>query len=828
MRCALLVAVLAGRAVAQPADWAPQRDAFDPQVIARYRQQLARDPFDDATLARLARLYTGRHTADELEQSLGEEPAALVVRARLHQQRKDRAGATAFYLRALERDPAGPLAARAWFALAQLDRDRGDPDAARAAYVQVLATSPPAPLARTALHQLAALAAVMRDPRTDGYFVQLLALAPDDPDVWLERGDALVAQEPALAAESFARAEQLVTDPQRRLDVITRRGDALAKAARPDAAIAEYRRAIALAPKGNFLVGELLGRMVDVARAHHTLTGLAGELEAAWPERSRGYLEWSTLAAIYLEVRTPDEAVTAYEHAARLAPWELATQRTLIGLLAKQGRDPRAQLRAAIRAAPSEPTLQLDLAKRTWPDPAALDLLDQTARQFSRDASVLDAVARQFLDFERPARAEKWLEALARLEPDDDDHWLALANAYLAADNHRGAIDAWNRVAREQPGAKLRFANVLLDEQDNHSALRLIDEAIALDVVDPEAWRLRAIADEQLGDLRTAIEDALHEVRLTRPDRAALRHARHHVVQLVLRTRPDPEAWNENDDDDTGTDLWTQYSTQWHDAFWAEKPDLDAGYYVVELIVEHSCRLSDLRLSCADAREATERLAKLVPDDPDVLRTLIKIFEDQGLHQAAASRLERLLALESITARPAIERHLALERLAVDESTYRLGLEHDEDTTVDDGPDAPRAWGAGLAIAYGATLRGDTGGSIGLGGYLRRTFDEPSLVAASNAVEARVDYTQTHGANGLGGGLGLWHTFEPVLIAASLSAGIEQRLEIRTGEATTMASAAGLIFGLHEAPLELGLRIEQQYVGGLDTRGLLEIRVRLF
>ncbi|HET9987598.1 MAG TPA: tetratricopeptide repeat protein, partial [Kofleriaceae bacterium] len=215
MRYALVLAVWTARSVtlagAQPTDWAPHRDSFDPQVIARYEQQLATDPFDARALDKLARLFTGRHTSAELEQRLGDDrPAGLIARAQLHRTHKDPAGALALLERATALAPEGPFAAKTWLAIAQLHRDRGELPEARAAYQQVLAAGPPPALAVAALRPLADLAALANRPDADTYFVQLLALAPEDPELWLARGDTLVAREPRLAAESFARVEELV------------------------------------------------------------------------------------------------------------------------------------------------------------------------------------------------------------------------------------------------------------------------------------------------------------------------------------------------------------------------------------------------------------------------------------------------------------------------------------------------------------------------------------------------------------------------------------------------------------------------------------------
>jgi tetratricopeptide (TPR) repeat protein len=818
---------------AQPADWAPHRDAFDPQVIARYEHQLAADPFDARALAKLARLFTGRHGDAELERRLGDDRAvALIARAQLHRTHKDVAGALGLYERATQLEPRGPFAAKTWLAIGQLHRDRGELAEARDAYLHVLAVGPAPAVAITALRPLADLAAIAKQPIAETYYVQLLALVPDDPDLWLAHGDAILGRAPRLAAESFARAEQLVAhDLPRRLDAIARRADACERAGDPAAAQAEYWRAIALAPKGTYVVPDLTGRVIGVARRAKALPALRAKLVHDWPEPARGYLEWSTLGALAKELGDRDTAIAELQHAARLAPWELATQHMLIELLAAAGRDPRDQLRAAIRGAPSEPTLQLELAQRTWPDESALDLLDRTAQQFSRDASVLLSVAHQFLTWNHPARAERWLEVVARLEPDDDDHWLALAEAYFAADDHRGAVAAWRRVSRDRPGAMLRFAGALLDEHDHEQATRWIDASIAIDGLDPEAWRLRAEADEARGDLAQGVEDALRELSLTRPDPGALRHARHHVVRVLEKSRPTPDY---TDDDVIGSvELWDRYVTSWHDALWANTPDIATGYLYLDAVSDYHCA-SDPALSPScpdDIRASAERLVALVPGDPELLRSVIHLYQEQEMYREAEASLEKLLDLqprEALQIREELGRVRTSMRLR-DES-FREYTDPAAVAALERESPHDHPFRAGLAIDYGATLRGSLGGSIGLGAFAQRAFDNPDDQRNYSFVELRADWNQAVTSEAGSVSAGLWRHFD-AFSAASLALGVDERAELRFGDpmaGTALATDASAVLGLHEAPLDLGVRVEQWYAGATATRALLEIRVRLF
>jgi hypothetical protein len=77
---------------------------------------------------------------------------------------------------------------------------------------------------------------------------------------------------------------------------------------------------------------------------------------------------------------------------------------------------------------------------------------------------------------------------------------------------------------------------------------------------------------------------------------------------------------------------------------------------------------------------------------------------------------------------------------------------------------------------------------------------------------------------------GLWRHL-PAFSAASLALGLEERAELRFGDPMTgraLATDVSAVLGLYEAPLDLGVRVEQWYAGSSATRALLEIRVRLF
>jgi tetratricopeptide (TPR) repeat protein len=201
-----------------------------------------------------------------------------------------------------------------------------------------------------------------------------------------------------LALESYTAAERLLDgDPARRVEVIARRGQALEGMGKDDEAVAEYRRAMKLAPKGYYLEVELTNRIVDLYRRKQALPQLLAELEQAWPERARRHFEWSTLGRLHEETGAQDKAIAALKKAVASSAWELDTQRRLIQLLENAGRadEALAQYEVVVRVAPGEARFQLELAERYFrrgDTKRARDVLARLQARFPQDPAVLSAI----------------------------------------------------------------------------------------------------------------------------------------------------------------------------------------------------------------------------------------------------------------------------------------------------------------------------------------------------------------------------------------------------------------------------------------------------
>ncbi len=259
----LVAAVLALAPVAasaQPADWGVTRDPFDKNVIARYKGILAKNPHDAQALAKLLEMYRRYRTVDLLKEDYqklldkkADDWASLVVMGRLQHATGDDARARDLWSKAVAGNDAD---AESWIAIGELDKGSGHNKDARAAYDKALGHATGKEMKKKALRALADLALATGD--SDGanvYFKQFLDLDPTNAQLWIDRGNAMLAAgKRDVALESYTAAEKLLgTDPTRRVEVVSLRGQALEGMGKDDEAVVEYRRAIKLVPKGYYL-----------------------------------------------------------------------------------------------------------------------------------------------------------------------------------------------------------------------------------------------------------------------------------------------------------------------------------------------------------------------------------------------------------------------------------------------------------------------------------------------------------------------------------------------------------------------------------------------
>ncbi|MEP6866820.1 MAG: tetratricopeptide repeat protein, partial [Deltaproteobacteria bacterium] len=198
LACALATAAPITAATAQPADWGVTRDPFDKNVIARYKAILAKNPHDASALAKLLEMYRRYRTVDLLKDEYSKQLdkkaddwSALVVLGRLMHTTGDDQRARDLWTKAVATKDDD---AESWIAIGELDKSAGHNQDARAAYDKALAHSPQKDMKKKALRALADLALATGDnDGANAYFKQFLDLDPQNAQLWIERGDAMLA-----------------------------------------------------------------------------------------------------------------------------------------------------------------------------------------------------------------------------------------------------------------------------------------------------------------------------------------------------------------------------------------------------------------------------------------------------------------------------------------------------------------------------------------------------------------------------------------------------------------------------------------------------------
>ena len=636
------IAVVAPRAHAD--DWDVKRDPFDLKIIGRYKAVLAANPHDPSALAKLLELYRRYRTVDllkgEYQKVLDKTPddwAALVVMGRLQHATGDDARALELWQRAVAKkdDDTG-----GWLLIGELQKAAGKAKEARGAYEKALAHASQRDMKKKALRALADLALATGDnDAANAYFKTFLELDPNNAQLWIERGDAMLAAgKRDVALESYAAAEKLLgADPARRVEVVARRGQALEGLGKDDDAIAEYRRAIKLAPKGYYLEVELTGRIIDIARRKQALSQLLAQYEKEWPESARGHFEWSTLGKLYEETGAQDKAIVALKRAVGKSPWELETQRRLIALLENSGRDDEAlaQFEAVVRAAPGEARFQLDLAERYWrrsQEKKALEVLTRLEARFPADAGVLSAIADLYQRWGKEDLAITQYERLAKLEPDDAGHLVTLGEQYWQKGDKPKAFATWKRITNSgKATAFAKLGEVYADHNDAAQAKAQYDLAIKMDPKNPDFYKGRATVYESRKEFALAMADwyTVHQLVDSKPqNRLAHRDARRHIVGLLLRGPSEMKT-----------------ATDWKARF--VQGDIDAGYFLIEYYARKG----------AASGQRDEPLKTLgiqhtrVPDDQDIVGDLVKAYRNARRYDEAVA-----LLLELAKAVPSRER----------------------------------------------------------------------------------------------------------------------------------------------------------------------------
>jgi len=498
-------------------DWDATRSGFDAAVVRRYKAILERDPHDADALRRLVAIYKQYKTVALLTseyEAQGDTWSALSVLAHMPGVTRDAAAAYLRHALALKADDG-----RGWIALGEATLDS---KIALDAFTRATAiVAAPRDKQRALEGQLAAARALHDAAAIDAAYAAMIARRPRDGRLGLDRRDAqLAANKPADAFTSFGEAEKrLRTDPERRLAAMTSKGVALERQGRIDEAVNQWELTLDAVPRGYYLGDEVVQHIIAVERKRKRLGVVSARLDARWPERQRGYLEWATLGDLRAEEGDGTGAIAAYRKAVAKAPTEVGTQRKLIALLDKQNRrdEALAQHDLVARLAPGDATIQLELAERYGKANrgAALAVLARLSKRLRGNVNVRVAIAKLYDEWDELPLAIAEYRAVADLEPDDIDHALVLGETYWRAGDIEHAREAWARLSAVGTlAALLRQGDVLASHDQWEHAVAAYTAAGTKDATSADAWRGRARALDELGRHAEASVDARRAVAL--------------------------------------------------------------------------------------------------------------------------------------------------------------------------------------------------------------------------------------------------------------------------------------------------------------------------
>jgi tetratricopeptide (TPR) repeat protein len=790
----------------QPGDWTVRRDPFDRGVIARYQAILARDPHDPS-LAKLAQLYrTYRklsHLIEEYDAKLAAAPdswALLIVTSRLLELDGQREQALALYRRAWS---AKPEDARLAIRIATLARTLRKPEDARFAFEQA-AKHGDRKLQREALKALLEIARTGLDRIEQVTLAKRLSdLDPADPQLQLERGDALLAIDLVDGAlEAYATAERLyATDPWRKVDAIARRGLALEKRSRADAET-EYRRAIASVPKDHDLRAELFARIVELHRKAGTLGSLLAVCLVDWPERSRGVFEWYELAKLHDAVGEAARSISALEKVVARSP------------------DPRRHLELADRYAADR--------RRD-----ALALLDKVAARFPRDPGILISVAERNARWGRVGIAITMYDRVLRLDPTAEERMIDLVEDLFRKGEAAAGVAAARSIVgkvRTAPNHG-RLGTVLLEFGQYALANDAFGRAIELEKTNPAWWRGRAAARDAAGHRAIAIDDTWGAIAVA-TDTKVRRMARREMARIVMQL-----------DSDSG--LRRRYLDDWRKRFAGDPPNLDAGFLLLTYFEMSPCDLHQaISNSCEhEVIRVLEKLSEHTTLDVADVVSLATAYSAAQLHDEAVAIIRKLQVLE-----PAHRAELEGVLARVDDWSRRSSdPSRSWSTEVIEDPERELRDLRQLAktrTAIAAPLR--VALRIGAGNGLRGSTDQAmsagvmasALLGSNVSVTGRVDWARYDGEvsfETIGGSIGIAKALLPTRHTVFVF-GIAERLEHRQGAGMEragygpigLAAEATLDVVGRRVPASAGFRLQQGLSDeGRETALLFELGIEL-
>lgn len=648
------------RAARPPAEASAAREGERTEaLIERYMRVLESDPRETFAFQRLLDLYRERdgnidRLVQELDARVAADAAAYAPRmllGHLYRAQSQLDEARAAYRRAAELRPreSAPL-----IALAQVEESAGQPAEARRLFDQALALTHERLAREELLRDAARLAMETRDfEAARGYYRELGRGGQGSVFLRSELARALgAAGEWAQAVAEYEQVIRSLRGDNRVLPpVLLELSRAQLESGDAEPSIETLDRALRIAGRQAGIRAEIYDQMLIAYRRSDRLPELAERLRR---EAGQGFEASALLGRIEDELGNDEEALAAYRRALRARGNDIDTRVRIIQILTRSGRlrDVAEEYRALIRSAPREPRFVIELAQllmQTDQREDALRLVRDAGRRNARDAALHQQLAELYSRWGEDELASREIELLARIDPRDPSHIIALGAQQFAAGDRDAAMATWRRlVAGEGDRAEghATLAAILADHDLLPQAIEEYREAVRLDGDELSHVRGLATALERNRDTDAAETEWRRVLELAGEDRAARREARERIVGIWTRTRQ-----------------ITTRVRELEQRFAADPPDAEAGRFLAEAHRRGGAARQD------DAERVLERVIEIEPGDVDSLLALERLRSRRGDLAGAIVVLERL--------RDADPRRAAqhLQRMA----EHALALYRDED-----------------------------------------------------------------------------------------------------------------------------------------------------
>ena len=627
------------------------------RLLLRYTAIVEHNPSDPFAVRRVFELrreadgslekYSNELAARVASEHAAFAPRVLLAALRVEEGKKEEAILLLREAHALNANDLGTTTL-----LAQLLRETGQIDEAVTLYESVLSAARDDVQKQDLVRTLADIALDRHDDdRARNYFRRLIPVHGASVFLSTEFARALTARgEHAKAAAELLRVLESMRGDARVLAPLYRDlGREYIADEKWDDAVHALDAGVRVAGDGG-VRHELLELLVDVHRHEGNLREYAANLRA----HASGFEAWELVGRLQDELGEDDGALDAYRHALLANPSHLDTRVRIVHLLARTGRltDVVAEYRAMLRLAPHEHRFVVELANflmQLGERDEALRVAADASHRAGNDVSVHEALAELYSKWNELHLAEEETTRVARLEPRDTTHLVALGTQQLEAGDAPSAIATWRKILDIEQNpvrAHLLLAGVLADHDRLDESIVEYRDVISRDAGNLDALRGIAAVYERMQRVPEAIRSWQAVLDHATQDAAIAREARQHLVAGWKRTGE-----------------LAQRIVVFEQNFGQNPPNLDAGRFLVEAYQ----RTSPPRLD--DDERVLARLIETVPGDVESLLALERLRRSRGDLVGTLDALTRLVEADDRRA------STYLQRMVED----ALALYHDDD-----------------------------------------------------------------------------------------------------------------------------------------------------